>query len=165
MNILFTSEFDPRRLDETIGFLSGPRLFAKNSDYPDFLSWLQKVESELCSGKKHSILAVEKNQIIGVVVYQKHKLLRGTLEIKNLTVRPDKAGRHIGSFLMKNAEREGGIHFKADTVVCDTKRNNLAVRTFLFSQKYLLLGHQDLYGKKGGDDFVYLKKITATNFR
>ena len=81
------------------------------------------------------------------------------LEIKNLTVRPDKRGRHIASFLMRNAEIEGVREFSVNRIFCDSKLKNYAVRFFLERNHYRKVQIRDLYGLGSGEDIVYKKEI------
>jgi len=108
MEFVFTTEASIARADEIIAFLSGPRWGIGVADYPDHLAWLQKVHRELKSEDKRALLTLARGNVVGAIVYQRHRALPGVLELKNITVRPDERGRHIASFLLRNAEIEGG---------------------------------------------------------
>ena len=159
MNTSFTNEYLPSKIDEIVGFLMGPRLLIPNRDYPDILDWFQKVWQQLHSQEKRALIALEGETVAGVVIYQRHKLVPLALEIKNLTVRPESAGRKYASLLMRNAEIEGARDFGSRKVLCDAKRDNTAVRMFLASQGYLLADVRDLYKKGAGVDSVFAKAI------
>jgi len=105
-------------------------------------------------------LALSYNEIVGVSIFQKHRKDQNALEIKNLTVRPDKRGRYIASFLLRNTEIEGGKEFKSKYVICDAKANNFAVRKFLLSNRYFVVAKRDLYELGAGDDLIYRKNIS-----
>lgn len=155
----FTNEYQPRQIDEIVNYLGGPRLWVPKIHYPDYFDWLQKVHAELKGGGKRAMIALDHGQVCGVVIYQEHKTQKGVLELKNLTVRPDLKGRYIASFLLRNAEIEGGEEFKSGSVVCDAKVSNTPIRFFLLKHGYQILGQIDLYNLKAGDDLVYNKKL------
>lgn len=164
MNINFSNEFPLSRTDEIVDYLSGPRLWIPKVDYPDYDDWLQKVYRQLRGGEKRAIIAMDGRTLMGTIIYQKHQTLSDTLEIKNLTVRPDKQGRYIASFLLRNAEVEGSHDFKTSLTSCDTKKNNFAVRMFLFKNGYIIKGEDDLYKLNSGNDIVFGKNL-YNNFK
>ena len=161
MDFKFTNEYPVSRLDEAVSFLSGPRLWIPQNDYPDFLDWAQKTHNELKSDVKRAIIALSRNNIIGVVIYQRHKKDKSSLEIKNLTVRPDARGRYIASFLLKNAEVEGAQEFHPEFITCDAKAKNLKIMYFLLRHHYKIAGKDDLYRLNSGEDVVYKKRLDA----
>lgn len=165
MEFKFTNEFPVSRLDEAVSFLMGPRLWIPQNDYPDFLDWAQKTHGELKKDAKRAIITLSRNNIIGIVIYQRHKKDKNTLEIKNLTVRPDTRGRYIASFLLKNAEVEGAKEFRTDSVICDAKAKNLEVMHFLLRYHYKVAGRNDLYRLNSGKDIVYKKQLHTLNER
>lgn len=81
------------------------------------------------------------------------------LEVKNITVRPDQRGRHIASFLLRNAEIEGRADFQSTHVLVDTKARNFPIRAYLTKNGYHVKGVTDLYGLGAGEDIVYRKAI------
>ena len=159
MDFRFTNEFAPSKIDEIVGFLMGPRLWIPHADYPDFLDWAQKVHEQLKAEAKRAIVALEHGQVVGAAVYQRHKTDADALELKNLTVRPDKRGRYLASFLVRNMEIEGAAEFKSVRVVCDAKAGNFGIRMFLERQRYRVIGRQDLYGIGGGQDLIFRKEL------
>ena len=159
MDFRFTSEYPVSRLDEIVSYLLGPRLWIPHTDYPDFSEWAQKTHQELKKESKRALLALSQREIVGVAIYQRHKKLKETLEVKNLTVRPDQRGRYIASFLMRNAEIEGARDFKSEQVLCDAKASNFAVQSFLIRHRYSILDRADLYQRGAGEDLVYQKKL------
>ena len=159
MDFRFTNEFAPTKIDEIVGFLMGPRLWIPHGDYPDFLDWAQKVHVQLKSEAKRAIIALEHGQVVGAAVYQRHRKDADALELKNLTVRPDKRGRYLASFLVRNMEVEGATEFGSRHVVCDAKTGNLGIRLFLERQRYRVIGRDDLYAKGGGTDLVFRKDL------
>jgi len=159
MDFRFTNEYPLSRVDEIIAYLLGPRLWIPQTDYPDFEKWAEKAHGELKGGTKRAIIALSQNQIIGAAIYQRHKQFTESLELKNLTVRPDQRGRYVASFLIRNAEVEGVKEFNITNVLCDTKTNNFKMRFFFLRHRYRLVGETDIYHLGAGNDVVYRKDI------
>lgn len=162
MEVLFTSDRTVRMADEIIDYLLGPRLWIPQADYPDFGDWVQKVWSQLKSEEKRALIGVAGGRVVGAVVYQRHRALPRSLEVKNLTVRPDLQGRRVASFLLRNAEVEGRRDFGSSEVLVDAKVRNAAIRRFLLRNGYSVLGTSDLYGLRAGDDVLFRKALTPT---
>ena len=157
MDFRFTTEQTLSRTDEIISYLCGPRLWIPKLDYPDFDAWIEKAHAELKTEQKRALLALSIGQVVGVIVYQRHHQLPNTLEIKNLTVRPDMRGRHIADFLIRNAEIEGIRDFATNRVIVDTKARNFEMRSFLLHSGYKPKAIADVYGLGAGQDVVYEK--------
>lgn len=156
LSLRFESECHPGK---AVDFLSGPRLWIPKSDYPDFTDWLDKVRTELTHGSKHGIFCYLAGQLVGSVLYQRHKKTTQLLEIKNLTVDPRISRRFVASFLLRNAEVEGQKCFGSTAIICDAKKSNLAVNAFLVRNRYRAVGTIDIYGKSAGTDTVYMKDL------
>lgn len=161
MEITITSEVSVSRADEIVAYMTGPRLWIPQHEYPDFESWIERVHGQLKSEEKRAVVAIVAGQVVGAVVYQSHRELPGTLEIKNLTVRPDQRGRHLASFLLRNAEQEGARDFKATQVVVDAKLGNRPIRRFLDANHYQPQAVSDLYRLNAGPDVVYSKCLLS----
>jgi len=156
MNYNFTSDFD---LKSTIEFLAGPRLWVPRTQYPDFLYWLDKVEYELENQTKRGLFCYVNSELIGSVIFQRHKTNKDYLEIKNLTISPNHKKRFIASFLLRNAEIEGKRLFNSTNCICDAKANNINITTFLLKHHYTISGMTDLYNIKSGIDNVFIKPL------
>lgn len=160
MEFLVTTDQTCRRTDEVVTYLTGPRLWIPQADYPDYDAWIEKVHEQLRHEHKRAILALCRNRIVGAVVYQKHLTEPDALEIKNITVRPDMQGRYVASFLLRNAEIEGAQDFGVRRALLDAKVRNTAIRTYLFKHGYRpLVPRLDLYGLGAGEDVVYTKLL------
>src|SRR5208282_2454062 len=146
----FTSEGTGGRADELVDYLRGPRLWIPQVDYPDFDGWADKVHQQLKSEEKRALVALSYRNIVGAIVYQRHKTVTSALEIKNLTVRPDMRGRFIARFLLRNAEIEGAADYDVSEVLIDAKARNIALRAYLLGQGYHVRGVEDLYGLGAG---------------
>lgn len=156
MEVLFTSDRTVRMADEIVDYLLGPRLWIPQADYPDFGDWVQKVHGQLKSEAKRALVGISAGRVVGAVVYQRHLALPA-VEVKNLTVRPDVQGRHVASFLLRNAEVEALRDYRVSEVLVDAKARNLAIRRFLLWNGYSVSGVRDLYGLRAGDDVLYRK--------
>jgi ribosomal protein S18 acetylase RimI-like enzyme len=167
MDFRFTNEHPDSRTDEIVSYLLGPRLWIPQAHYPDFEDWLGRAHRELKSERKRALTAMTgAGEIVGVVLYQRHKTDAGTVEIKNLTVRPDVRGRYLASFLVRNAEVEGLAEYAgARRVVCDAKADNVPIRLFLLKQGYRLAARADLYGLSAGEDMVFEKPLLPLTAR
>lgn len=159
MEILFTSERTHQRADEILDYLRGPRLWIPHLDYPDFDAWADKVHWQLKSEEKRACIGLVAGAVVGAVIYQRHKTEPDTLEIKNVTVRPDMRGRYIANFLLRNAEIEGVRDFGGHQVIVDAKARNFAIRSYLFRNGYRVRKVEDLYGLGAGRDVVYHKAV------
>lgn len=157
MEVLFTSDRTVRMADEIVDYLLGPRLWIPQLDYPDFGDWVQKAHAQLKSEEKRALVAVSGRRVVGAVVYQLHRALPHAVEVKNLTVRPDLQGRHVASFLLRNAEVEALRDYRASEVLVDAKVRNTAIRAFLTRNGYSIAAVQDLYGLRAGDDVLFRK--------
>lgn len=161
MDFRFTSDGSAQRADEVVSYLRGPRLWIPRPDYPDIDEWLEKVHRQLKLETKRALVALHRGDVVGAVLFQKHLAAEETLEIKNITVRPDMRGRHIASFLLRNAEIEGCKDFRARRIWVDAKERNTGIRAFLFQNGYLPSAPVDLYGHGAGADIVYSKAFTS----
>lgn len=138
MEVLFTSERTVRMADEIVDYLLGPRLWIPQADYPDFEGWVQKVHGQLKREEKRALVGIARGRVVGAVVYQRHLALPGALEVKNITVRPDLQGRHVASFLLRNAEVEGRRDYGSSVI-----------------------GVSDLYGLRAGEDVLFRKRLSS----
>lgn len=161
----FINEFPASRTDEIAEYLTGPRLWIPRTDYPDVLDWAQKVHTELKAEIKRAMVAYQGGEIVGVTVYQRDKRNPKALEIKNLTVRPDVRGRHVASFLLRNAEIEGAAEFRTEIAICDAKATNIAIKFFLLRQHYQIVDQTDLYGLGAGEDLIFRKSLLTEHIK
>ncbi|HEY8097477.1 MAG TPA: GNAT family N-acetyltransferase [Methylobacter sp.] len=155
MRIRFTSYESIKWAEEISIHLLDPRLWIPRIDYPDLEKWAEKVYSQLLSEKKRATTAIIGGSVVAVIIYQKKQDSETELEIKNISVRPDQQGRHITSFLLRNAEIEGIMDFGTKSVIVDAKEKNLAIRSFLIKNGYVPEEIRDLYGINSGNDIIY----------
>lgn len=163
MDFRFLSEFPVSYIDQITDMVTMPRLWIPNPKiiYPDIFDWAQKVHTELYKQIKRSIICINsKGNIVGIVIFQRHKTFRDALEIKHLNILPQVRNRYMASFLLRNAEIEGlGIYQGITRVVCDSKADNFIVQMFLLKHHYKIIDKQDLYNLRSGDDLLFEKKI------
>lgn len=158
MEVTFTTERTWARADEIVDYLRGPRLWIPQTDYPDFDDWAAKVHAQLKSEEKRAVVAFVQGVVAGAIIYQRHRGDVDSMEIKNVTVRPDVQGRYFASFLLRNAEVEGARDFGVRSVIVDAKARNVGIRAFLLKNGYLPSGTADLYGLGAGADIIYMKR-------
>lgn len=157
MNFSFTTDLDLKR---TMDLLASPRLWISRAAYPDFGDWLGRAAMELDRGIKHGIYCYFDEKLVGAAIYQRHKTISSFLELKNLTVLPEAGRRFVASFLVRNVEIEGSKEFKPTHIVCDAKRDNVAIQQFLVGNKYRATATLDLYGLNAGADILYMKEMS-----
>ena len=162
MDFVFTNEGIDSRADEVCAFLSGPRLGIPVTDYPDYQRWLEKVHHQLKTEDKRALVCLRSGNVIGVALYQLHKDVMGTLEIKNISVRPDARGRFIANFFLRNVEIEGQVDYGLlQQVIVDIKAANLQMLRLLGRHQYSEIGRVDLYGLGAGEDIILRKPLEA----
>ena len=154
MQFFFTDSLDPKSI---IRFIAGPRLWVPRSSYPDYMDWLAKVHLELDSGVKRALSCYSGRNLVGTALYQRHKTIPTFLEVKNITIDPGISRRFVASFLVRNIEAEAMGKFTH--AICDAKKDNIAIRNFLMSNKYNAVANMDLYGLNAGTDTIYLKEL------
>jgi ribosomal protein S18 acetylase RimI-like enzyme len=155
-----TNEIGSSRTDEVVHHLSRPRLWVPESDYPDFAKWVERAHGQIKAGGKRAMVALDRGNIVGLVLYQRHQEVADTLEVKNISVHPEFGGRYLASVLLRNVEVEGSREFRARHVVVDAKARNTAIRFFLLRHRYLVQDSLDLYGLGAGRDLVFKKTVT-----
>lgn len=162
MRFVFTNEHPTYRHEEIISYLRGPRLWIPHESYPDHERWLEKAYRELKGEYKRAMVALEKRQVVGAIIYQKHKEKDGVLEVKNITVRPDKRGRYVASFLLRNTEIEGRRDFGSRCIEVDSKARNFQIKNFLLKHNYQITDQKDLYKLGAGEDLLFRKELMLT---
>ena len=138
-------------LRQTIDFLAKQGLGYKNYD-----RWVQKTESEIDLGVKTAIIALSEGRIVGDLIFQNHKNLPRTLELKNL--RTDLKGRYFSRFMLKQAESERG---NCELIMCDVREDNKEIISFMLSSGYAPLAKGiNLYDRQSRD-IVFIKTFNA----
>ena len=92
-------------------------------DYPDYLAWVDKCFKELERGYKKAFAYKINDNIVGNIIFQKHKENPHVLEIKNCRVEPEYRRQHIFTELYNLVERYAKDYgFKK--IICDTHSDN-----------------------------------------
>jgi ribosomal protein S18 acetylase RimI-like enzyme len=158
-NIRFTNELDFQDTQQVVGVLRSERLWIPTGkDYPRHAEWLGKTEYELLEGDKQAFLASVDRSPCGVIVYRSDPDNSQVVDIRNISITPQKRGILIGSFMLRQVER--AAHEKqASTLRVDTKIGNEAMIQFLTEQGYDIKGIEDLYGDGTGEDVVMEKSV------
>lgn len=80
-------------------------LFSQDLGYSGYEKWIKKTcLPELYFNQKQGLAVIANNAIIADIIFQQHKQLPETLEIKNLRIDSRYRKRDIAHFLMKQAE-------------------------------------------------------------
>lgn len=162
MDIRITNEITPSRAGKVMDVLRAPRLWIPTrEDYgKGHDTWLQKVESELMTGKRSALLARIGDRSVGTVVWRENPDEDGVIDIRNISINPEAKGRYFGAFMLRNMEycmRET----KPDATLLrvDTKATNRDMLAFLARQGYETVDSLDLY-ESGKPDVVLEKPYT-----
>jgi ribosomal protein S18 acetylase RimI-like enzyme len=158
----FNNDHTSAGVADIVDVLRQPRLWIPTEqDYPNHKNWLEKTEDLIISGKKRAMAAYMGHEAVGTVIYQRDPKNAQSLEIRNISVSDDTRGRHVGSFLLRNAEIEAARNdFPGiEEYIVDTKITNLDMIAFLESEGYSIKGIADLYGLGAGLDAVMSKPV------
>lgn len=124
--------------------------------YPFYDDWVDRVRQELISGYKQGIVAFSDGVLVGNLVFQPHKELPRTLELKNLRVHPNLRMKNFGPFMLRQAEAESRGRY--DLVTCDTRADNFPVVKMLLTSGYQEIARAPLYDSHAVD-IIFVKDI------
>ncbi|MFH1174562.1 MAG: GNAT family N-acetyltransferase [archaeon] len=121
-------------------------LVVQDLSYPGYQDWVMRTEHELAKGFKTAIIAEANKRIVGDLVYQQHKSLPKTMELKNMRIHPDVKDRYFAQFMLRNAEREARLQ-GMDRILCDVRETPAMddVLNVLFRTGYNVLFRVPLY--------------------
>ena len=138
INFTFRSVEGRRETTQLIDFLSKQSL-----GYPNYDEWVQRAEYEVLEGQKKAILAKSNGHIVGDIIWQQHKTLPGTRELKNLRVHPEFRNRYFASFLLRQAEvEELGTY---DKLRVDAREDQEEMIRLMLKNGYFIEGTENLY--------------------
>lgn len=157
MGFAFTfRQLDSRRdLSELVNFLIKQPL-----GYPNYEDWVQRSEHELDSGYKKAVLAFSEGRLVGDLIYQPHKKIPRTREIKNIRVDPEVRRRYFANFMLRQAEVENKEEF--DSLVIDARSDHPVMLGLLRMAGYIPLASASLYDPKV-KDVVMIKVFDKTS--
>jgi ribosomal protein S18 acetylase RimI-like enzyme len=158
MEYRITNEFPESKLDHVISTALAPRLWVPRGSYPDEFDWAEKAYEESRIGVKRHMVLFDHEQIVGTVIYQRHKTEPHVLEIKRFSIEPSARGRDLASALLTNTEIEGMREFGTTVVRGDSKMKS-GINGFLIRKGYRRIGIDDLYALGAGEDNVWEKPL------
>jgi len=126
-------------------------------DYPNYNKWLKKCKKELEEGSKLGFYAIERNKIIGSVIFQMHKQESSILEIKNFRVKPEYQKGGVGTKLYKSIEEYAKINGFSKVQV-DTHAENNEMVKFFEKQGFKIKSKEPIY-TPNQIEVILLKKI------
>ena len=165
IDISFKDAGFPGVEDAVAKLLRGPRLWIPSDDYPGHFIWVEQAIADIEDGRKMAIAAFMGLTPVGSITYQVHPKLPNTLEIKNLAVQPEVAGRYFASFLLRQVEVEGKNNLGVVDVIGDTKATNSGLLAFITQAGYKLNPPEILdtnYGHNGVPDVVFTKRLKGS---
>lgn len=113
-------------------------------DYPNYNRWLKKCKKELEKGSKLGFYAVERNKIIGSVIFQMHKQEPSVLEIKNFRIIPEYRRKNVGSRLYRAVEEHAKIN-GFSRIQIDTHAENNEMIKFLEKHGFEIKSKEPIY--------------------
>ena len=112
--------------------------------YVGYHDWIESIcIPEIEKGDKSAVIALHDGRIIGNIVWQHHKELPRTVEVKNLRIHPMSRERGLAYFLMKQCESESKKNF--DVIIVDIPGDRKDVKKFLLRYGFRVLYQSPLY--------------------
>lgn len=125
--------------------------------YPRYARWVNEVcIPEIDLGQKNALIAYERGGMVGDIVWQPHKELPRTRELKNLRVDPSFRRRSLAYFLLRQAEAEDKGSF--DRVVCDVDKRQASTMKLLQFAGYKPIGEMPIYSS-ANTDVIFAKEL------
>jgi GNAT superfamily N-acetyltransferase len=146
---------DQRELLQLEGFLHSQQLW-----YPDYHDWVKRTSLEIDSGYKQAIVAWgRRGDVLGDMVFQPHKQLPKTMELKNMRVNPNFRREGLASFLIRQAESEARKQgFERCIADADSRLKDVAGMMRYLG--YQVIMSQSLY-TEDNLDLVFTKELAA----
>ncbi len=154
MNVDFRIRYvsDSRDLKLSRNFLHRHEL-----GYPGYDEWIDCVcIPEIENGYKHGVIALHESKVVGNLIWQPHKELPRTTEIKNLRIHPEVRERGLAYFLMKQCEFESKAN--SDMLIADFPSDQNGIKIFLMKYGFSVLYQAHLYNDKRLET-VMMKKL------
>ncbi|MEK6858263.1 MAG: GNAT family N-acetyltransferase [Nanoarchaeota archaeon] len=152
MNFEIKTLGDQRDLGLLLRFLESQPL-----KYPNYRDWVYNVcKAELDAGYKSAYVAWNDGKIVGDLIFQPHKNLPRTVELKNVRISPDFRRRDLGHFLIKQVEADSRGTFEQMIVDADAEQKD--IHHLLTFSGFQLLFEQHLYSGSNLD-YVFVKCI------
>ncbi|MBU2052918.1 MAG: hypothetical protein ABIJ14_03390 [Nanoarchaeota archaeon] len=124
-------------------------------NYRGYFDWVDKAREELLIGYKESVLCFSEDILVGNLIFQPSKSMKGFCELKNGRTLKEFQRRYILSFMIRQVEVEA--RERGDVaVIGDARSDRLDVLTLFLSKGYKEVARADLYGE-GYEDVVLIK--------
>lgn len=145
MNFLIKDVGDMKELRQLRNFI-----YSQNLMYPGYEDWVDRVcVPEIENGWKKGIIVYYYGDVVGNAIYQPHKELPRTRELKNLRIHFQLRRRDLGHFLLRQVEEENKGDF--DRIILDANKREEKIIMFLQYCGYRIIGQEHLYDKKDID--------------
>ena len=135
-------------------------LMKQSLGYPKYEAWVQRAEHEIKRGYKTAILAFSGGFLVGDLIYQPHKDLPRTRELKNMRIHPNLRRRYFAHFMLKQAEVESREDY--DLILCDVRSDQPAVINLMKLFGYTSLVTTCLYNRNM-QDVIMVKSFDKTS--
>jgi ribosomal protein S18 acetylase RimI-like enzyme len=131
-------------------------LLSQSLNYPDYEDWVRRAVEETLAGYKQGIMAFNGEFLVGDLIFQPHKELPRTLELKNLRIHPKVKRRGFAYFMLKQAEAQNGYN----GIICDVRASQISVVNLLKLMDYKEVFRAPLYDSRE-EDIVFVKSLKA----
>ena len=145
LNLTIREVSDEKELGGLRNFLLGQALW-----YSNYERWVEEVcIPDIENNWKTAIVAYSNNYVVGDAIFQKHKQLPRTREIKNLRINPEYRRKDLAHFLIRHVEEENKELF--DRIILDTDTKNTGIVRFLIFCGYRPIMQLPLYSDNNLD--------------
>lgn len=125
------------------------------------MDWIQRTEAELYGEYKQAVLAFSDRKLVGDLVYQPHKQLPKTLELKNLRIHPQLRRRDLGHFMLRQAEVEARRTGQFDLIMVDARASQQDVLRLLQFTGYREVSRGIFLYDDNKEDVVFVKSLCS----
>ncbi|MBS3144825.1 GNAT family N-acetyltransferase [Candidatus Woesearchaeota archaeon] len=154
LDLLVRAVTDERELKKLRGFLLSQALW-----YPDYERWVEQVcLPDIQTQWKTAFVAYSNGHVVGDIIFQPHKQLPQTREIKNIRIHPRWRRRDLAHFLLRQVEETDPHSFARIMVDADTRVTTMI--NFLTVTGYRALFTTALYSQHN-QDTVFAKEFPA----
>ena len=113
--------------------------------YLRYHEWVSRAVGEIEIRYKEAIVSYEGGIVVGNLIWQKHKEVRGLLELKNLRVADWSRGRGLAAFMLRQVEVEASKTKGILGIIGDIREEQKSIRQFMKSRGYTELFGASLY--------------------
>lgn len=150
---------DEKDLKKLRHFLLGQELW-----YPNYEQWIEEVcIPDINNNWKTAMVAYSNGHVVGDAIFQKHKQLPKTRELKNLRINPEYRRRDLAHFLIRQVEEENKGSF--DRIILDTDIRKEGTIKFLTFCGYKPIMQLPLYSPHNLDMIMVKEFNTGCSLR